>query len=111
MNSLRIDAVRDRIIRSVANAVYDTVVKSQVVNEILYRVDRELAARGVDGIILFDADANNLINSTYSIVGSAISQSTGAITKHGTVKLSRIAEIFLGDSKLILGIQFADLLA
>jgi len=42
LNVLRLEVVRTRLLNTVANAAYNIVVKSQVVNEVLYRVNKEL---------------------------------------------------------------------
>ncbi|MCE4611426.1 MAG: DUF3800 domain-containing protein [Desulfurococcales archaeon] len=109
LNVFVVDSVRSTIIMSLRNYADDLIVRAQSLNELLFRVHKELESRDAQGIAIFDAEADSLARSAYKIYATALARD-GLAFGMDVVRTDRIKDVKLGKSNLDFGIQLADLL-
>jgi len=110
LNSLRVSRVRQKVVNYMMNRIYDIVVRAQTLNELMLRIHKELEKRDDIGIMIFDAEADNLVDSAFSLFGYALAKE-GLAFGDSVITPTRIKHIALSKSNLDFGIQLADLLA
>lgn len=109
LNVLSNERIRNQIINEMYGKPFQTLVRSQALNELFYRLNLELGERESLGLMLIDSDATTLISSAYDILGSSLVE--GVSAKGRTYIPENLITILLNDSKLEPGIQIADLIA
>ena len=109
LNVFVVDSVRSTIIRALRSYADDLIVRAQSLNELLFRIHKELEARDAQGIAIFDAEADSLARSAYKIYAITLARD-GLAFGMDVVRTDRIKDVKLGKSNLDFGIQLADLL-
>jgi len=109
-NTLTLEYVKAKILSSIRDSIKATLLMSQIMNEVLYCTNKLLNTLGAQGYLVFDSDAKTIQESLYSFLGRAFTIE-GVATAKGIEPVNTIRLILLGDSKLMPGLQFADIIA
>ncbi len=107
---LKLKASRSKLLEKFERDLRDVFSRFQIMNEVLYCLNKFLSSINSYGYIVFDSDAKTIQESLYGFIGKTLTIE-GVATVRGLENIQHINLVLLGDSKLLPGLQFSDIIA